>query len=550
MPILSLPGAVAIRYRRNNPYSAWGTRNTENRVEPVASPAFDVPLRLKTGERIFTIGSCFARNVESELVRRGFRIPIRELFKQPEFSDLPREIVNSFGTPSIYNEFAWAFGEQTYDEEKNIVEVGRGKYVDLHMVNSIRPAPLETVRRRRQGLIYATRAMADCRVMIMTLGLVELWWDEETKSYLNTSPLPSVLKRYPDRFSLHVLSFEECHSYLRKALDIAFTNANDDLSVILTVSPVPMMETHQKTDVITANTYSKSVLRAVAEQLIAGDPRITYFPSFETVSLSNRNFAWTEDLVHVNKDMITLNVERMVNAYTGNKKTTTPVLADLEIEEAESAEALLLAERAREARMSEDDSFFEEHADAEASSPAFALEYAKFMYEARRFDEVLKIASKDERPEMQTLTARALIAEKKPEEAHDLIRALCLTELIGIEHWHVYVQAAIAIQSESALLQAEKEWIERQPRSRDYAQAMIGRALHDMGNNEEAVKRLLKAAALPDRHVVTVIDCAASLYALERYQEAQDMLEGVNGDNDWQMKRIRRLQKRISDALA
>lgn len=550
MPLISLDGREAVRIRKSNDFATWGSRNTENRVEPVANPAFDVPFQLTPGEKIFTIGSCFARNVEGELIRRGFRIPMRELFQQPAFADLPFEIVNNFGTPSIYNEFAWAFGEQQYDEQKNIVELGTDKYVDLHMVNSIRPAPLETVLKRRRGLIDATRILAESRVMIMTLGLVELWWDNEAESYLNTGPLPSVLNTHPGRFALHVLNFEECYSYLRKALDIAFANAKNDLSVILTVSPVPMMATHRRTDVITANSYSKSVLRAVAEQLVAEDRQISYFPSFETVSLSNRNFAWTDDFVHVNKDMIALNVERMVNAFTGNQTNASAILAELEPEQTESAEALLLAERAREARASGEESFFDEHADAAENSPAFALEHAKFLFERQHYNKTLEIAKQDPRPEMQTLAGRSLIALGEAESAVELLRPLCHSDLKETDHWHAYIEAAVAMKSAEKLVQAEQEWIEYQPRNKAYAQAAVGQALHVMGRHDLAIDRLLAAIASPDPHIGTVIDCAACLFALERYQEAQDVIDDVHGKTDWQIKRIRRLKWRIGQALA
>lgn len=475
---------------------------------------------------------------------------MRDLFKRPEFAELPSQIVNNFGTPSIYNEFAWAFGEKTYDEDTNIVQLGTDKHIDLHMVNSIRPAPLETVRRRRKGLIDATRTLADCRVMIMTLGLVELWWDEETQNYLNTGPLPTVLEKFPERFRLHVLSFEECYSYLRRALDIAFENSRDDLSVILTVSPVPMMATHRKTDVITANSYSKSVLRAVAEQLVAEDRRISYFPSFETVSLSHRNFAWTDDLVHVNTDMIALNVERMVNAFTGSKTQASAILREHTADNTESPEALMLAERAREARASGDFIFFDNNSDAAKTSTAFALEYVKYLYEAQRYQEALDIAINDKRPEMQILAARSLIATGNPRRARDLIRPLCEDGLKETDQWRVYTETAIAMRSAPALLQVEKEWIKSQPRQRGLAQATIGRALSGMGLYDKALDRLAAAAALPDRSIATVIDCATCLYKLEKYEEAREMINGVHGHTDWQIRRVKRLKRHVDDALS
>ena len=549
MPIFSIEGQDALHIRRNNEYAAWGSRNEENRVEPVANPAFEVPFRLEPGETIFTIGSCFARNVESELVQRGFRVPMRELLTKPEFRDLPAEIFNNFGTPSIYNEFAWAFGDRQFDEEKNIVEVGNGKFVDLHMVNSIRPAPLEIVQKRRRGLIDATRIMADCRVMIMTLGLVELWWDNETESYLNTGPLPSLLKKHPNRFALHVLSFEECHDYLRKALNIALKNGRADISIILTVSPVPMMATHRNIDVITANSYSKSVLRTVAEQLVAEYPQITYFPSYETVSLSDRRFTWSDDFVHVNPDMIALNVERMVNAFTGTQIATAQILPNLQIETTESAESLLLAEKAREARIAGNGRFLARNAAAADTSPAFALEYAKFLHQTQRHPMVLKVTEKDGRPVMQILRAQALIAIGKPEEAQAILLPLCQAKLKGIDHWRVRTEAAIAMRSEKELLRIEQEWLGLHPRAAHNAQLLVGRGLRKLGEDEKAVSRLAAAAATPGGMAATAIEYADCLLALKRHRKAQQALEGIAGDTKWQATRISDLKRKIRDAL-
>ncbi len=549
MPIISLNGPEAVRIRKNNEYATWGSRNEENRVEPIANPAFEVPFRLKSGETIFTIGSCFARNVEEELLARGFRIPIRDLFRKPEFKNLSTEIVNNFGTPSIFNEFAWAFGEKDFDEETNFLEVSKDKYIDLHMINSIRPSPLRLVQERRRGLINATRTLADCRVMIMTLGLVELWWDEVSQSYLNTGPLPSVLKQWPKRFSLHVLSFAECHDYLRRALDIAFANAKKNLSVILTVSPVPMMATHRNIDVLAANSYSKSVLRAVAEQLVAEDTRITYFPSYETVSLSNRRFAWADDFVHVNKEMIALNVERMADAFTGKQVNGAAVLPSLIVEAQESSDALLLAEQARMARISGDSKFFEDRVETAASSPAFALEYAKFLYDDQCYNEVLHLTENIDQVEAITLRTRALVAIGQPEEARDVIRLACRPNVKGTAHWRAYIETALALRSISALLEAEQEWLRAQPRSKGLIQALIGRAFRAMDEHELAIERLSAAALLPDRNDSTIIDFAIALVALNRHGEAADILEGVAGNTDWQTKQIVQLKKKINIAL-
>ena len=58
----------------------------------------------------------------------------------------------------------------------------------------------------------------------------------------------------------------------------------DPLRVVLTVSPVPLTATASDRHVLVANTYSKAVLRAVAEELYLESPYIDYVPSFELVT--------------------------------------------------------------------------------------------------------------------------------------------------------------------------------------------------------------------------------------------------------------------------
>jgi hypothetical protein len=53
----------------------WPTRDM-GRLEPVYEPALAPRFRLKPGSRIFTIGSCFARNIEEHLAPLGFDIPM------------------------------------------------------------------------------------------------------------------------------------------------------------------------------------------------------------------------------------------------------------------------------------------------------------------------------------------------------------------------------------------------------------------------------------------------------------------------------------------
>jgi hypothetical protein len=59
---------------------------------------------------------------------------------------------------------------------------------------------------------------------------------------------------------------------------------NPAVRFLLTVSPVPLTATASSDHVLTATTYSKSVLRAVAGQLTQEHADIDYFPSYELIA--------------------------------------------------------------------------------------------------------------------------------------------------------------------------------------------------------------------------------------------------------------------------
>ena len=73
-------------------------------------------------------------------------MPVREIFKHPAFSNLATNVLNNYGTPSIYSELAWALDpDHPFVTDENIVEVQIGRFVDLHLPSTIRPETREVV---------------------------------------------------------------------------------------------------------------------------------------------------------------------------------------------------------------------------------------------------------------------------------------------------------------------------------------------------------------------------------------------------------------------
>jgi hypothetical protein len=443
MPLVDLSSDDAVFNRKNNAAGAWGDRAGANRVEPIAKPAFDVPFRLDLSDTIFTIGSCFARNVEKALADRGFSLPMRDVFNRPEFLKTDQTILNNYATPCIYNEIAWAFGEETYDPSTLLAELQPGRFVDLNVTSSLRPESLEVVSSRRQAITEAYRSSADCRVIIMTLGLSEVWFDTISQTYLNVSPRPSIMKSDPDRFRLHVLSFAETLGYLTRAVDLLIKHGRADQRLIITVSPVPLAATHRMQDVLVANTYSKSVLRAAAESIVAKYAHAVYFPSFESFVLTDRKLAFIDDLIHTQADLVSFNVGRMVDAYASSSETLDSIRDSIA-----TGGAIVAADKAATIRMEIAEAFFEEHAQRSKESVPFAKAHARFLLRSGQPEAALSILVNlvylDDL-EILSLLIEARLANDEPQMAIDLLEGLPPGRVKAAQIWDHALQAALKL---------------------------------------------------------------------------------------------------------
>jgi len=312
-----IPGALAFSTLHGNPNNRWPARSADNRLEPLCAPVLRPSFGLEPGETIFTMGSCFARNIEFHLHRNGYRVPALD-FTLPEDelfagTKMSSGALNKYTPHSILNEIAFAF--EDHDPDRFFVDSEDGGYLDLQLhIN--RPVSLERARARREqvGCLYRS-SIREARVIVITLGLIEVWWDEHAQVYLNETPNRKLVERHPGRFFFEILSPESVFDSIFSALSKLKAYGREDLRVLLTVSPVPLTRTFSDRDVIVANSYSKSVLRAGAEIATRRCGWVDYFPSYESVMLSDRHAAWEDDQLHVTTKIVEFNVRRMLDAY-------------------------------------------------------------------------------------------------------------------------------------------------------------------------------------------------------------------------------------------
>ncbi len=266
-------------------------------------PEIEPKFKLRSQDKFYAIGSCFARGIEHMLVQR--RIAVESV--APEFVNLQpvnKEVTglgftNKYNTFSILNELRWALDPEAVFPIDSIVQVTESTWFDPHITPTLELAGLQETLDRRAMLQTVSKRIANCRAVIITLGLVEVWRDCEVDVYTNSTPARSVLKTQPKRYEFHVTSFAQNWANLEAIHALLTRYCHPEVRIVITVSPVPLMATFSKMDVVVANTYGKSLLRAVAQEWAATHVNVDYFPSYEIVQNSSRAAVWERDLRHV-----------------------------------------------------------------------------------------------------------------------------------------------------------------------------------------------------------------------------------------------------------
>ncbi|HEX4860554.1 MAG TPA: GSCFA domain-containing protein [Rhizomicrobium sp.] len=302
-----------------NRAARWPERRGENRLEPECWPELNPRFRLAPGARVFTIGSCFARNVEHHLSGLGFDVPTRRFLDENIKAGRHGgdEILNKYTPPSIFQELAWTRKIMDRDRivreddvEPLLLDLGEGRVVDLqHRLTNQYGVTREEALGQRRDLYRLFENAFDSDVVVITLGLIECWFDRKTEQYVEFGPF---LRRHNDggRFVFRRLGFNEAYDFTRRALDLLGAR-----NVLITTSPVPLARTFTADDVIVANAYSKSVLRAVAGQIVQERANVDYFPSYESVMLTRQSYVWADDLTHVDGAFVGRIVGRMSERY-------------------------------------------------------------------------------------------------------------------------------------------------------------------------------------------------------------------------------------------
>lgn len=241
--------------------------------------------------RIVTAGSCFAQHIRKALLQQGFSW----IDAEPAPADLPAELhaahgygVFSFRTANIYTAALlkqWLYWTIGRSEASTEVFEAQGRYYD-----PFRPtipaegfaSPEDLFAARQVTLAAIAAALRQSDVFIFTLGLTEAWQHKD--GYIYPMCPGAVRGRFDSAIhSFHNFTYEEVLRDLQDTFE-ALRTINPQMRFLLTVSPVPLTATASGEHVLTATTYSKSVLRAVAGYLAQSCNDVDYFPSYELIT--------------------------------------------------------------------------------------------------------------------------------------------------------------------------------------------------------------------------------------------------------------------------
>jgi tetratricopeptide (TPR) repeat protein len=309
-----MPEALA-----RNAFARWS--RAKNRLQPEVWPALRPTFKLSGSAKIFTIGSCFARNIEEHLQRLGCDVPmLRFGVPRDEFSGKRLNgILNRYTPVSILQIVEWTADIQRrggipteQDCLRFAMQMPDGRWMDLDITTTAAVTCERLIERRQQIFETFQHAFSsDC--VTITLGLIEAWRDTVLNAYCLQQPVGPAFKE-DGRFVPELLSYEKSLSCVQSAIDI-IRSFNPAVKILITTSPVPLGSTFLPMDVITATTYGKSVLRAVSGAVQMNNAETDYFPSYETVTLTKTWDIWEDDLLHPTDAIVGRIVASLVSAY-------------------------------------------------------------------------------------------------------------------------------------------------------------------------------------------------------------------------------------------
>lgn len=219
---------------------------------------------IDSSTRVLAVGSCFARNFTLWLAEHGFN----QAFPDSPYNALLRFNADFESPAVIAQQFRWAFDEL---DPKSLLWIDKNRHL---------------IEATDEGKTAVRTTLEQTDVLILTLGLSEIWYDK-----ISGEPLWRALTEEaydPERHIFRVETVAQTLEWL-EAIERIRKKYLPKLKIIFTISPIPLKTTFRPISAITANSVSKAILRAALDKFLRQHEAVLnnelyYFPSYEFVT--------------------------------------------------------------------------------------------------------------------------------------------------------------------------------------------------------------------------------------------------------------------------
>lgn len=277
-------------YRNIEGHQFW-SRAMSSPAPGMVDPMVGGP-RIAPGEKVVTMGSCFAQHLARNMAGLGLNYHVAEPPPPGMSADESRErnygvfsarFGNLYTVRQAVQLYERAFG--TFLPEDDVWDTKDG-FVDAFrpQIEPVAFTTAEEVRdAARNHLVAVRRMFEEADWLIFTLGLTEGWRSSIDGAVYPVAPGVAGGSFDPVRYEFVNFSAQAVQRDLSRFIELV-RQTNPKCRFILTVSPVPLIATYEKRHVWTATTYSKAVLRVAADEVERAHDHVTYFPSYEVIT--------------------------------------------------------------------------------------------------------------------------------------------------------------------------------------------------------------------------------------------------------------------------
>ena len=278
---------------RSLPDSAYWRRAVAAQGAAVDPLVGDFP-RIGRTDKVATAGSCFAQHVARHLANSGFNYLVTEQAHPIVDADVARTAGYGMYSARYGNIYTTLQLVQLVDrayarfQPAEDVWIGPdGKSVVDPFRPTIQPggfaSEAEMRADRAQHFGHVREALETLDLMIFTLGLTEGWRSKIDGAAFPLCPGVAGGIFDPTAHEFHNMRTGEVRAQIGTFVE-TLRAVNPRAKLILTVSPVPLAASASGHHVLPATIYSKSALRAAAQEAAEDLENVFYFPSYEIIT--------------------------------------------------------------------------------------------------------------------------------------------------------------------------------------------------------------------------------------------------------------------------